>query len=122
MALNGKFAVRRTSLKTLHPEPLIRLGKKNKKHFCSENKLFSIFYQIRQKKFGQQNIVEKYTYIYIYFVFPSRQSALDVATDDWGIKVERVEIKDVKLPLQLQRAMAAEAEASREARAKVPHQ
>ncbi|XP_075885982.1 stomatin [Nelusetta ayraudi] len=47
------------------------------------------------------------------------QSALDVATDDWGIKVERVEIKDVKLPLQLQRAMAAEAEASREARAKV---
>lgn len=47
------------------------------------------------------------------------QSALDDATDDWGIKVERVEIKDVKLPLQLQRAMAAEAEASREARAKV---
>jgi len=33
--------------------------------------------------------------------------------------VERVEIKDVKLPIQLQRAMAAEAEAAREARAKV---
>lgn len=33
--------------------------------------------------------------------------------------MERVEIKDVKLPLQLQRAMAAEAEATREARAKV---
>ncbi|ROL47502.1 Erythrocyte band 7 integral membrane protein [Anabarilius grahami] len=49
----------------------------------------------------------------------SMQSSLDDATDDWGIKVERVEIKDVKLPLQLQRAMAAEAEASREARAKV---
>lgn len=49
----------------------------------------------------------------------SPQSTLDDATDDWGIKVERVEIKDVKLPLQLQRAMAAEAEASREARAKV---
>lgn len=47
------------------------------------------------------------------------QSTLDDATDDWGIKVERVEIKDVKLPQQLQRAMAAEAEASREARAKV---
>ncbi|KAG9463215.1 hypothetical protein GDO78_022196 [Eleutherodactylus coqui] len=47
------------------------------------------------------------------------QSTLDVATDDWGIKVERVEIKDVKLPVQLQRAMAAEAEAAREARAKV---
>lgn len=49
----------------------------------------------------------------------SLQTTLDDATDDWGIKVERVEIKDVKLPLQLQRAMAAEAEASREARAKV---
>ncbi|KAF5895941.1 erythrocyte band 7 integral membrane protein-like, partial [Clarias magur] len=46
------------------------------------------------------------------------QSALDEATHPWGIKVERVEIKDVKLPVQLQRAMAAEAEASREARAK----
>nr|XP_055035603.1 erythrocyte band 7 integral membrane protein isoform X1 [Misgurnus anguillicaudatus] len=49
----------------------------------------------------------------------SMQSTLDDATDDWGIKVERVEIKDVKLPQQLQRAMAAEAEAAREARAKV---
>ncbi|XP_060930347.1 stomatin-like [Limanda limanda] len=49
----------------------------------------------------------------------SMQSTLDDATDDWGIKVERVEIKDVMLPKQLQRAMAAEAEASREARAKV---
>ncbi|XP_060923218.1 stomatin-like [Limanda limanda] len=47
------------------------------------------------------------------------QSSLDEATDPWGIKVERVEIKDVKLPVQLQRAMAAEAEATREARAKV---
>lgn len=47
------------------------------------------------------------------------QVSLDEATDPWGIKVERVEIKDVSLPLQLQRAMAAEAEASREARAKV---
>ncbi|KAH7977387.1 hypothetical protein HPB49_001155 [Dermacentor silvarum] len=47
------------------------------------------------------------------------QSALDECTDAWGIKVERVEIKDVRLPVQLQRAMAAEAEAAREARAKV---
>ncbi|XP_041483170.1 band 7 protein AGAP004871-like [Lytechinus variegatus] len=47
------------------------------------------------------------------------QSNLDEDTDPWGIKVERVEIKDVRLPVQLQRAMAAEAEASREARAKV---
>ncbi|CAB1432357.1 unnamed protein product [Pleuronectes platessa] len=49
----------------------------------------------------------------------SMQASLDEATDRWGIKVERVEIKDVKLPQQLQRAMAAEAEATREARAKI---
>uniref|UniRef100_H2Y8J5 Band 7 domain-containing protein n=2 Tax=Ciona savignyi TaxID=51511 RepID=H2Y8J5_CIOSA len=47
------------------------------------------------------------------------QATLDIATDPWGIKVERVEIKDVRLPVQLQRAMAAEAEAARDARAKV---
>jgi len=47
------------------------------------------------------------------------QSSLDEATDPWGVKVERVEVKDVRLPQQLQRAMAAEAEAQREARAKV---
>merc|ERR1712083_553131 len=46
-------------------------------------------------------------------------SSLDSATDPWGIKVERVEVKDVRLPQQLQRAMAAEAEATRQARAKV---
>ena len=46
-------------------------------------------------------------------------STLDAATDEWGIKVERVEVKDVRLPQQLQRAMAAEAEASRQAKAKV---
>ena len=51
------------------------------------------------------------------------QTILDEATAAWGIKVERVEIKDARLPEQLQRAMAAEAEAAREARAKVefPH-
>ncbi|XP_064650286.1 band 7 protein AGAP004871-like isoform X8 [Lineus longissimus] len=47
------------------------------------------------------------------------QEVLDEATDPWGILVERVEVKDVRLPVQLQRAMAAEAEAAREARAKV---
>ena len=41
------------------------------------------------------------------------------ATDAWGVQVERVEVKDVRLPKQMQRAMAAEAEATREARAKV---
>ncbi|XP_023346301.1 band 7 protein AGAP004871 [Eurytemora carolleeae] len=49
----------------------------------------------------------------------SMQTVLDEATTAWGIKVERVEIKDARLPVQLQRAMAAEAEAAREARAKV---
>ncbi|CAF0942552.1 unnamed protein product [Brachionus calyciflorus] len=47
------------------------------------------------------------------------QILLDEATKDWGIIVERIEIKDVSLPEQMQRAMAAEAEASREAMAKV---
>merc|ERR1711994_515739 len=47
------------------------------------------------------------------------ENILDEATEPWGVKVERVEIKDVRLPVQLQRAMAAEAEAAREARAKV---
>lgn len=45
--------------------------------------------------------------------------SLDDATDPWGVHVERVEVKDVRLPIQLQRAMATEAEAAREARAKV---
>ncbi|EDO28629.1 predicted protein [Nematostella vectensis] len=40
------------------------------------------------------------------------------ATGPWGVRVERVEMKDVRLPVQLQRAMAAEAEAHREAKAK----
>ena len=47
------------------------------------------------------------------------KESLDVATEPWGVKVERVEVKDVRVPEQLQRAMAAEAEAAREARAKV---
>jgi erythrocyte band 7 integral membrane protein len=44
---------------------------------------------------------------------------LDHGTDPWGVKVERVEVKDVRLPVQMQRSMATEAEAAREARAKV---
>ena len=47
------------------------------------------------------------------------EKIIDEATRPWGVKVERVEIKDVRVPVQLQRAMAAEAEAAREARAKV---
>merc|ERR1711875_170904 len=47
------------------------------------------------------------------------QETLHEATEPWGIDIERVEVKDVRLPQNLQRAMAAEAEATREARAKV---
>ena len=41
------------------------------------------------------------------------ESCLDEATDPWGVQVERVEVKDVRVPENLQRAMAAEAEAAR---------
>jgi len=44
---------------------------------------------------------------------------VDIATDPWGIRVTRVEIKDLRLPFDIQRSMAAEAESSREASAKV---
>ena len=47
------------------------------------------------------------------------QEMLDEVSGPWGVKVERVEIKDVSLPVQMQRAMAAEAESARDARAKV---
>jgi regulator of protease activity HflC (stomatin/prohibitin superfamily) len=47
------------------------------------------------------------------------QEILDVQTDAWGIKVVTVEIKHIDLPQEMQRAMAAQAEAERERRAKV---
>uniref|UniRef100_A0A8C2A8P1 Zgc:112408 n=1 Tax=Cyprinus carpio TaxID=7962 RepID=A0A8C2A8P1_CYPCA len=47
------------------------------------------------------------------------EAVLYPASKNCGIKVERVDLKDVKLPTTLQRAMAAEAEATRDARAKV---
>jgi len=47
------------------------------------------------------------------------QELLHEATEPWGVTVERVEVKDVRVPEQLMRAMAAEAEAARNARAKV---
>ena len=47
------------------------------------------------------------------------QIALDAQTESWGIKVHRVEIRDVQVPEQLQRAMARQAEAERERRAKI---
>uniref|UniRef100_A0A915MH76 Band 7 domain-containing protein n=1 Tax=Meloidogyne javanica TaxID=6303 RepID=A0A915MH76_MELJA len=47
------------------------------------------------------------------------EKVLDDGTDPWGVKVERVEIKDIRLPQQLMKSMAAEAEAARDARAKI---
>ncbi|MFQ5842981.1 MAG: slipin family protein, partial [Thermodesulfobacteriota bacterium] len=47
------------------------------------------------------------------------QSILDRQTDPWGIKVSMVEIKHVDLPEEMKRAMAKQAEAERERRAKV---
>ena len=47
------------------------------------------------------------------------QSILDRATDPWGIKVTTVEVKHIDLPQEMQRAMAKQAEAERERRAKV---
>ena len=47
------------------------------------------------------------------------QQALDIQTEPWGVKVHRVEIRDVGLPPQMQRAMARQAEAERERRAKI---
>jgi regulator of protease activity HflC (stomatin/prohibitin superfamily) len=47
------------------------------------------------------------------------QQIIDEATDPWGIKVSMVEIKDVELPQDMRRAMAAQAEAERERRARV---
>jgi len=49
------------------------------------------------------------------------QTILDDQTDAWGIKVSMVEIKTVDLPTEMQRAMAKQAEAERERRAKVIH-
>ena len=49
------------------------------------------------------------------------QSIIDSQTDPWGIKVSAVEVKHVDLPQEMQRAMARQAEAEREKRAKIIH-
>jgi regulator of protease activity HflC (stomatin/prohibitin superfamily) len=49
------------------------------------------------------------------------QQIIDDQTDPWGVKVTAVEIKDVEIPSGMQRAMARQAEAERERRAKVIH-
>ena len=47
------------------------------------------------------------------------QRKIDAATEPWGVKVERVEIKNVEIPASMQRAIAQEAEAQREKRARI---
>jgi len=49
------------------------------------------------------------------------QTIIDEHTERWGVKVTAVEIKDVELPSSMQRAMAKQAEAEREKRAKIIH-
>ena len=49
------------------------------------------------------------------------QTIIDEHTERWGVKVTAVEIKDIELPVTMQRAMAKQAEAEREKRAKIIH-
>src|SRR5512145_2829152 len=49
------------------------------------------------------------------------QEILDTQTEPWGVKVRAVEVKQIDLPLEMQRAMAKQAEAEREKRSKVIH-
>jgi regulator of protease activity HflC (stomatin/prohibitin superfamily) len=49
------------------------------------------------------------------------QKIIDHQTEPWGIKVSNVEVKHVDLPIEMQRAMAKQAEAERERRAKIIH-
>ena len=47
------------------------------------------------------------------------QEIMDTQTDSWGVKVIGVEVKDIDLPQEMQRAMARQAEAERERRARI---
>jgi len=49
------------------------------------------------------------------------QKIMDLHTEPWGIKISNVEVKQIDLPAEMQRAMAKQAEAERERRAKVIH-
>jgi regulator of protease activity HflC (stomatin/prohibitin superfamily) len=47
------------------------------------------------------------------------EKIVDVTTEPWGVRIEAIEMKDVEIPLSMQRAMAQEAEAAREQRARL---
>jgi regulator of protease activity HflC (stomatin/prohibitin superfamily) len=49
------------------------------------------------------------------------QEIIDLQTEPWGVKVRAVEVKQIDLPVDMQRAMAAQAEAEREKRSKIIH-
>ncbi len=49
------------------------------------------------------------------------QEIIDLQTEPWGVKVRAVELKQIDLPTEMQRAMAKQAEAEREKRSKVIH-
>ncbi len=49
------------------------------------------------------------------------QEIIDTATEPWGVKVRAVEVKQIDLPVEMQRAMAKQAEAEREKRSKIIH-
>jgi regulator of protease activity HflC (stomatin/prohibitin superfamily) len=49
------------------------------------------------------------------------QEIIDLQTEPWGVKVRAVEVKQIDLPVEMQRAMAAQAEAEREKRSKIIH-
>ena len=49
------------------------------------------------------------------------QEIIDLQTEPWGVKVRNVELKQIDLPQEMQRAMAKQAEAEREKRSKVIH-
>jgi len=52
-------------------------------------------------------------------IYEALQEVVDAATEPWGVKVEMVEMKDVEIPASMQRAMAQEAQAMREKRARI---
>ena len=73
-----------------------------------------IFWQLFLANYTLSDVLEKQDEIQQMIL-----KLVDIATDPWGIRVTRVEIKDLRLPFDIQRSMAAEAESSREATAKV---
>ncbi|KAK4885782.1 hypothetical protein RN001_002053 [Aquatica leii] len=84
-------------------------------NYCSSTRLLAM--TTLRNMLGTKNLSELLSEREI--ISSNMKTLLDNATNEWGVKIERVEIKDVCLPARLQRAMATEAEATREAKAKI---